>query len=96
VSSLSPSFAAILADIISSFLDDLNRIARRDYQPSDDDVVRARLRTLGVQEYRVNFEPSTSIFSGGVGGDAGREWLLYDVGGSRTAVRFRYSISVRF
>ena len=34
-----------------SFLDDIERIARRDYKPSDDDVVRARLRTLGVQEY---------------------------------------------
>ena len=39
-----------------SFLDDLYRIANRDYEPSDDDVVRARLRTMGVQEYRFVFE----------------------------------------
>lgn len=54
---------------------DVNRIARRDYTPSDDDVVRSRLRTLGVQEHRILFE---------TGPAAGTEWCLYDVGGSRT------------
>ncbi|KIM35946.1 hypothetical protein M413DRAFT_449483 [Hebeloma cylindrosporum] len=73
-----------LEDTAGFFLDDLDRIARRDYQPSDDDVVRARLRTLGVQEYRITFDSSTTLFAGGVGGDGGKEWLLYDVGGSRT------------
>ena len=34
-----------------SFLNDIERIAARNYEPSDDDVIRARLRTLGVQEY---------------------------------------------
>ncbi|KAI0339147.1 guanine nucleotide binding protein, alpha subunit [Trametopsis cervina] len=57
------------------FLQDVARIARRDYAPSDDDVVRARLRTLGVQEHRILFE---------TGPAAGTEWFLYDVGGSRT------------
>lgn len=60
-----------------SFLQDVDRIARRDYSPSDDDVVRARLRTLGVQEHRILFE---------TGPAAGMEWWLYDVGGSRTQV----------
>jgi guanine nucleotide-binding protein subunit alpha len=32
-------------------LNDIERIAARTYEPSDDDVIRARLRTLGVQEY---------------------------------------------
>jgi guanine nucleotide-binding protein alpha-1 subunit len=54
---------------------DVDRIASRDYQPSDDDVVRSRLRTLGVQEHRILFE---------TGPAAGTEWCLYDVGGSRT------------
>ncbi|KAJ3537598.1 hypothetical protein NM688_g6657 [Phlebia brevispora] len=54
---------------------DVDRIACRDYTPSDDDVVRARLRTLGVQEHRIYFE---------TGPAAGTEWYLYDVGGSRT------------
>lgn len=38
-----------------SFLNDIDRIASRDYEPSDDDVVRARLRTLGVQEHKIKF-----------------------------------------
>lgn len=32
------------------------RIARRDYVPSNEDVVRARLRTLGVQEHHIHFD----------------------------------------
>jgi hypothetical protein len=42
--------------LLRSFLDDLYRIAHRGYEPTDDDVVRARLRTMGVQEYRFIFE----------------------------------------
>lgn len=57
------------------FLNDVARIAARGYEPSDEDVVRARLRTMGVQEYRFRFER---------GPDAGRDWLLYDVGGARS------------
>ena len=38
--------------VISSFLNDTERIASWNYQPTDDDVIRARLRTLGVQEYK--------------------------------------------
>ncbi|KAH9948058.1 G-alpha-domain-containing protein [Amylocystis lapponica] len=62
------------------FLDDIERIASRTYEPSDDDVVRARLRTLGVQEYNIVFEnqkPSDMLMS--------KEWTIYDVGGSRTS-----------
>ncbi|KDQ25292.1 hypothetical protein PLEOSDRAFT_1045361 [Pleurotus ostreatus PC15] len=58
------------------FLDDLQRIAVRSYEPSDDDVVRARLRTVGVQEHRILFEQGTFLERG--------EWLIYDVGGART------------
>ncbi|KDQ49993.1 hypothetical protein JAAARDRAFT_63399 [Jaapia argillacea MUCL 33604] len=57
------------------FLNDIDRIATRSYSPNDDDVVRARLRTLGVQEHRLTFEE---------GPETGREWVIYDVGGSRT------------
>ena len=45
-----------LSPLPKSFLDDLYRIANREYEPTDDDVVRARLRTMGVQEYRFVFE----------------------------------------
>lgn len=76
-----------LQDSSGFFLDDLDRIATRTYQPSDDDVVRARLRTLGVQEYRIQFDHDTEgTFLRNVGRNmvSGSEWILYDVGGSRT------------
>lgn len=38
-----------------SFLNDLDRIASRDYVVTDDDVVRARLRTVGIQEHSLFF-----------------------------------------
>ncbi|EIW56415.1 G-alpha-domain-containing protein [Trametes versicolor FP-101664 SS1] len=57
------------------FLNDIDRIAVRDYEPTNDDVVRARLRTLGVQEHRIKFNKGPA---------AGSEWCIYDVGGSRT------------
>ncbi|KAI9448616.1 guanine nucleotide binding protein, alpha subunit [Lactarius psammicola] len=55
------------------FLNDIERIATRDYEPSDNDVIRARLRTLGVQEYSFWVEQT------------GHEWLMYDVGGTRSS-----------
>ncbi|KAJ8497138.1 hypothetical protein ONZ51_g683 [Trametes cubensis] len=57
------------------FLYDVRRIASRGYQPTEDDVVRARLRTMGVQEHRIMVEKGT---------EAGCEWLIYDVGGARS------------
>ncbi|KLO07523.1 G-alpha-domain-containing protein [Schizopora paradoxa] len=57
------------------FLNDIDRIAVPNYEPSDDDIVRARLRTMGVQEYRFMFEK---------GMESGQEWLMYDVGGTRS------------
>ncbi|KAJ6477821.1 guanine nucleotide-binding protein alpha subunit [Mycena vitilis] len=57
------------------FLSDTARITSRDYVPSDTDVVRARLRTLGVQEWRIMLEQNNSF---------GSEWVIYDVGGSRS------------
>jgi len=56
------------------FMDDLDRILVGHYQPSDEDVIRARLRTMGVQEHKFVFE---------TGLESGREWRIYDVGGSR-------------
>lgn len=39
-----------------SFLNDLDRIASWEYSVTDDDIVRARLRTVGIQEYRLLFK----------------------------------------
>jgi len=62
------------------FLNDIDRIASTSFIPSDDDVVRSRLRTVGVQEYRISLNPSNSK-------SGPKEWVLYDVGGSRTMRR---------
>nr|GAT45923.1 predicted protein [Mycena chlorophos] len=71
-----------IEDSAGFFLNDVERIAREDYQITDDDIVRARLRTLGVQEYRVTFEHGHS---------AGNEWRMYDVGGTRSSRVVWYS-----
>lgn len=40
----------------NSYFEHIDRIATRQYEPSDNDVLRARLRTLGVQENKLVFE----------------------------------------
>ncbi|KAG6878848.1 hypothetical protein C0992_007157 [Termitomyces sp. T32_za158] len=44
-----------LPDSAGFFLNDLERIASRDYVVSDNDIVRARLRTVGIQEHHIKF-----------------------------------------
>ncbi|KAG6853545.1 hypothetical protein C0991_003336 [Blastosporella zonata] len=74
-----------LEDSPGFFLNDLERIATRHYEPTDDDVVRCRLRTLGIQEYKIEFDQSNSLLgSVGLNGNFGQEWNIYDVGGART------------
>ena len=51
-----PSYPAVTDHELDSFLNDVGRIVDSGYEPSDADVVRARLRTLGVQEYPFTFE----------------------------------------
>jgi hypothetical protein len=48
--------------------------------PSDDDVLKARLKTVGVSEYKFEMEISA-------GRDSGTEWRIVDVGGSRSQRR---------
>ncbi|KAF7341976.1 G-protein alpha subunit [Mycena venus] len=69
-----------LADTAGFFLNDLDRIATRAYTATDDDIVRARLRTVGIQEYLLRISDGFSLR----GGDNYWIWKLYDVGGCRT------------
>ncbi|KAF8190673.1 G-protein alpha subunit [Mycena galopus ATCC 62051] len=55
------------------FLDDTARIVALDYVPSDRDIMRARIRTLGVEEHRFVTES---------GFRAGTEFYITDVCGS--------------
>lgn len=43
-----------------------------------DDVLKARLKTVGVSEYRFEME---------AGSESGTQWRIIDVGGSRSQVR---------
>ena len=45
-----------------SFLDHAMRVGSRNYEPTDDDVLHARLRTVGVQEYRLPFKKDRERF----------------------------------
>lgn len=72
-----------LPDSVDFFLKDLDRIATRNYVVTDQDIVRARLRTVGIQEHRLFFErgPWGQARSGNT---YGWEWRIFDVGGCRT------------
>ncbi|KAJ7201957.1 guanine nucleotide binding protein, alpha subunit [Mycena haematopus] len=59
------------------FLNDLERVTGPNYLPTDDDVLRARLKTVGVAEYTFEMEVPTSR-------ETGTEWRIVDVGGSRS------------
>ncbi|EKM56555.1 uncharacterized protein PHACADRAFT_253754 [Phanerochaete carnosa HHB-10118-sp] len=71
------------------FLDSLDRVTDARYVPTNDDILRARLKTLGVSEYR--FQVKDERFPGIVSGT--REWRIYDVGGHRSAILFLAPIS---
>ncbi|KAK6974516.1 guanine nucleotide binding protein, alpha subunit [Favolaschia claudopus] len=58
------------------FLDELETVTSLQYVPTDEHILRARLRTLGVSEHRM-------LLSDPYGGIT-REFRLYDVGGHRS------------
>lgn len=61
-----------LGDAAHSYLDSLSRITSLRYVPSDDDVLKARLKTIGVVEHTFSLE---------TGKERGIDWKIYDVGG---------------
>jgi guanine nucleotide-binding protein subunit alpha len=63
-----------LEDSASFFLDSIDRLSVRDYEPTDEDVLRARLRTLDIQEHDLIVDDKTDA----------PKWKIFDVGGSRT------------
>ena len=50
-----------------------------------DDVLKARLKTVGVSEYKFQME---------AGSEQGTEWRIIDVGGSRSQVRRLHLVSI--
>ncbi|CAA7263251.1 unnamed protein product [Cyclocybe aegerita] len=63
-----------LEQLSGFFLDSLDRVTAARYIPTDDDILRARLKTLGVSEHRFKISTSGSV----------RDWKVYDVGGHRS------------
>ncbi|TFY53235.1 hypothetical protein EVG20_g10208 [Dentipellis fragilis] len=68
-----------LQEMSGFFLDSLDRVAQLRYIPTDDDILRARIKTLGVTEYRFMLNQKNSMVS--------RDWVVFDVGGHRSLVR---------
>jgi len=64
-----------LEDSSGFFLNDAARVADLNYEPNDADIVRARVRTFGVEEHKFVMENGAIV---------GSEWYIYDVGGSRS------------
>ena len=54
-----------------------------------DDVLKARLKTVGVSEYKFEMEATA-------GRDSGTEWRIVDVGGSRSQVGFLLFLPLPF
>ena len=50
---LATTYLILFVDLprASSSADDVDRLLKSEYEPSDQDIVKARLRTVGVQEY---------------------------------------------
>ncbi|KIY49656.1 G-alpha-domain-containing protein [Fistulina hepatica ATCC 64428] len=60
-------------DVPGFFLNDVVRIATLDYEPTDEDILRARIRTLGVEEHRLVMEKGMA---------SGSDLYITDVSGS--------------
>ncbi|CAE6441842.1 unnamed protein product [Rhizoctonia solani] len=63
--------AGLFMEDMSGFLNDLERIASPGYTPTDDDILRSRVKTIAPTE---TILPNL---------EQGLEWRLYDVGGAR-------------
>lgn len=68
------------------FLDDAERIAVPNYEPTDQDIMRARIKTIGVEEHRFAVENGPFLKS---------DWYIYDVNGSRGVVAFTMGVLFR-
>lgn len=56
------------------FLDEAARVASADFVPTYQDILKARLQTIGAEEHVMSVEQS---------GDPAQKWVFYDVGGAR-------------
>ncbi|KAF7341901.1 hypothetical protein MSAN_02045800 [Mycena sanguinolenta] len=59
-----------LEDMAGFFLDSIERVTALSYEPTDDDILRARLKTLGVSEHQFTLKAGNMV---------PHNWLVYDV-----------------
>lgn len=57
------------------YLDQIDRITAKDFSPTDEDVLKARLKTVGIVEHPFTISQGTMRGS--------TNWVIYDVGGAR-------------
>ncbi|KAK0214670.1 G-protein alpha subunit [Armillaria nabsnona] len=69
-----------LQDSSGFFLDDVLRVTMRDSVPTESDIVRARIRTIGFEEHHFVAESGRLL-----GTENGSEFFIADVGGSRSS-----------
>ncbi|KAK6630588.1 hypothetical protein RUM43_014573 [Polyplax serrata] len=60
----------LILDSLCSFLDDLDRLGAKDYQPTEQDILRTRVKTTGIVEVHFSFK--------------NLNFKLFDVGGQRS------------
>lgn len=65
-----------LQELAGFFLDSLDEVTSLRYVPTDDHILRARLKTLGVSEHRMRLTDPT--------GGMSRDFRIFDVGGTRS------------
>ncbi|KAJ7146340.1 guanine nucleotide binding protein, alpha subunit [Mycena epipterygia] len=65
-----------LQELAGFFLDSLDEVTSLRYVPTDDHILRARLKTLGVSEHRMRLSDPT--------GGMSRDFRIFDVGGTRS------------
>ncbi|KIO17616.1 hypothetical protein M407DRAFT_227947, partial [Tulasnella calospora MUT 4182] len=63
-----------LEEMPGFYLNDIHRVTTKTYSPSNQDVLNARLKTVGVVEHLFQLEN---------GGEKGMDWRIFDVGGHR-------------
>ncbi|KAJ7124991.1 guanine nucleotide-binding protein alpha-4 subunit [Mycena epipterygia] len=64
-----------LEDMAGFFLDSIERVTALSYEPTDDDILKARLKTLGVSEHHFSLKAGNMV---------PQSWIVYDVGGARS------------